>query len=311
MKRSGARSGWQTLASTSCLLLLGGLSCKYDVTLPWAAVDASPRTPDSSFDQSPPSPPDVPTPGPETRPACPGDSWELTAQRTPVQIVVAIDRSAYMQQKNFDSSSKVLAASSALNSLAERHPSSSFMTIWFPGTNCGTSACCASPSYGSGGGRGPDPWGCGGFDAGCPPAPNDSPSHNALKLADDNFHKGTWWPESSVVILITDQNPSCAGESTSDNACNIAVTTADELVRQGVQTFVVVPLSEGRSSTPDCLNKIAKQNAPKFPDTQQPIPARTSQDLSSHLEEMITATEERICRFFLPKDKFVEANQIE
>jgi hypothetical protein len=306
MKPLGARTGRRTLASTSCLLLLAGLSCKYNVTLPWVPDDGSTRAQDSSFDQSPLSSPDLPLHGPEVV-VCPGNNTrELNATRSPAQIIVAIDRSASMQ-KEFDSSTKTQAAVSALSYSIEHHPGLSFPTLWFPGTNCGGPVCCANVLYNPGGGRGnPDvPWVCGPSDAGCQPPSNDSPSHQALRQANANFNNGTWWALNSTLVLITDQNPSCAGESISENSlCNTAITEAGKVAEASVRTFVMVPIADGRSSVPDCLNKIAN----KFPDAQQPIPIRNSQEMRSQLEYIVSGIEEkRSCRFYIQQ----EMDQIE
>jgi hypothetical protein len=299
MPNHGARTLRRTLASTCWFLLLAGQSCKYNVTLPWVAEDASTRVLDSSFDQSPPSPPDVATAGSDAF-ACPGNiTRELVANRIAPQIVVAIDRSASMQQKNFDSGTKTQAAWAALNYSSDRHSSVSFPNMSFPGTNCPVSACCANVSFGPGGGRGSDFYGgCGVFDAGCPPPSSDSPSHSVLKQVNANFGNGASWPPRTTLVLITDQTPSCAIETASD-ACNVANNLAIDIVEQDVRIYVLVPLAEGRGSAPDCLNKIAKQNAPKFPDAQTPILVKTSQELSWHLESIVTGVEERVCHFYV------------
>lgn len=297
MKSHGARRGRRTLASTSWLLLLAGLSCKYDVTLPWTMPeDAKARepvaSPDASFDQAPAPSPDTPTQNSDTR-ACPGGWQDLSAHPNFLQIIVAIDRSANMM-KDFDSAtiSKTQAAWDALSSAIEQHSRISFVPIWFPWpTNCGTFACCASPLP-TGRGSAPDAsLGCLPYEAGCLSSSNDSPSHAALQKA----NAATRYGLTTTVVLITDQNPSCAGDSPESNACDLTSGWLSTLSKQPTRTFVLVPNTDGR--LPDCFNRIAKQNPRDFP-ASQIIPAKTSQELTWQLEKIAKENERGLCRFY-------------
>jgi hypothetical protein len=290
MPNHGARTGRRTLASTSWLLLLAGLSCKYNVTLPWTApVDAKAREPaDTSFDQAPPLSPDTPLANSDTR-GCPGNPQDFYAHPNFVQIVVAIDRSTNML-KEFDSASttKTLAAWTALTSAIDQYSQITFVPIWFPWTNCGPS-CCASSAPGRPGA--PDgSSSCAPYEAGCLSTSNDSPSHSALQKAS----AATKYGLSTTVVLITDQNPSCAGDP-EINACDVTSGWLSSLSKQPTRTFVLVPNTEGR--IPDCFKNIAKQNPRDFP-ASQIIPARTSQELISQLDKIAQENEKGLCRFY-------------
>lgn len=308
MPNHGARTGRRTLASASWLLLLAGLSCKYNVTLPWVPDGARAPMADSSFDQSPPPFPDTPLSGPDgpgpDGPVCTGDKyqeWPLNADQ--VQILVAIDRSNSMLRE-FDSTiPKSQAAWAALNTSAESHPRILFATSFFPWTSCGTMSCCAGyflpPNFLPGPADASS--GCVPSDPGCLPASNDSPSHKALQMAGTyiNSDKGSghWEVHKFILVLITDQAPSCAGDSSpASPPCSSAIDEARKLGNQGVQTFVLFPSADGRSA-PECLSNIARQNAQFFYDSQQLYVAKNSQDLSNRLEEIVYPIEKRLCRF--------------
>ncbi len=302
MTSHGTRTARLLLASTSWLLLTG-LSCKYNVTLPWVPADASQRTPDVSFDLAsspdlPPPSPDSPLPGPDVG-TCPGGRYKTwNATRAFAQIIVAIDRSTSMQ-KDFDSSTKTQTALSALNYLVEHHPGISFSTIWFPWNNCGGPGCCASPVLSPTGKTGPPDasGGCGPFDAGCLPPSPDSPAHQALRKASSYINTKYFRPWNSTVILITDQNPSCASESSSD-ACNAAADQADQLGSElAVRTFVMVP-SDGQKP-PDCLIWMANRNAHNFSDAEQLLTARNAGEMREKLDKIATGIDEKLCLFYV------------
>jgi hypothetical protein len=303
MKPLGARTGRRTLASTSCLLLLAGLSCKYNVTLPWIAEgDASPRVPDTSFDHSPLSSPDTPLPTPDTR-GCLGN-YEIFAHSIPLQIIVAIDRSMSML-KEFDSfPTKAQAAWAALSASSSSHTGISFVPIWFPWTNCGTSCCASTPYSPTGRGGSPDAsYSCGPFEIGCLSSSKDSPSHQALQKA-FTATKVTW---TSTVVLITDQNPSCAGDSPDINECEAASNSLSDLGSQPTRTYVLVPNTDG--DIPDCFSRITKQSSRDFY-APQVSPARNSQDLATQLEAIVTESEKGLCRFYLRDANLPDVDQV-
>jgi hypothetical protein len=308
MKSHGARTGRRLLASTSWLLLLTGLSCKYNVTLPWTAPeDAKARepaaSPDTSFDQAPAPSPDLPIPSPDARPACPNlNNKPLNLERGLAQIVIAIDQSSSMQGR-FDTTTKLQAAVAAVRNSAANHQQMIFQIIWFPGTNCGSAACCATQPRGL-----PEAfWGCGGSDAGCLSSSNESPSHHALETAKIHIGKSYWaW---NTLVLITDQDPKCSGEPSSEAACAAA---REEVAAIGtdsaVKTFVVVPSADGRS--PLCLTNIANQNPRSFSDARDPIVAKNSKEMLDQLERITAAIDNSLCSYY-PKESWIELGQVE
>jgi hypothetical protein len=130
------------------------------------------------------------------------------------------------------------------------------------------------------------------FDAGCPLS-NDSPSHKALNLISSNPDRYLSI-RSSTIVLITDQAPGCASESASDS-CDSAVTEAGNLGKRGIRVFVIVPSSDGRP-TPNCLSRIANENAKSFSDAQHLFQAK---DVSSQLDSIASDHEKRLCSFYV------------
>ena len=307
MTTRGAQPGRKRsrgLASPSWLLVLAGLSCKYDVTLPWVPEDGGSRSSDIVDDQSRPFESDVSeTP---VRSLCHGRGYEelLTSQGM-VQVVVALDRSASMQavQKEFDSTSKAQVAFQTLNQSMARHPRIQFKYSAFPSMpNCG-SVCCASyptyvPSNPGGYGRGGNPDGALGgasFDGGSLPLANDSPSHQALKQARSLFGSDYEFNKWQFVILMTDQNPSCSADTSTVNPCTVAIDEAENLGAMNAQLFVLAPLSEGR--IPDCLSAIANKNARSFPGARdQVVVAKNASELREGFEDIVINIETRLCR---------------
>jgi hypothetical protein len=298
MTSHGARTGRKTalgLANTAWLLILAGFSCNYKVTLPWVPVDASmpgvpvdasTPAPDASMDQMPSASSDTPIFSPDG-PQCRESTRQFSTQR----ILVAIDRSLSMSMpKSFDSTSKMQAAWYAFYEVANAHPKIAFSSSCFPGTTCGGTCC-------------PDGWtnwesghfvksenACGLSDGGFGTS-SDSPSAQLLEQSVAGAAK------FATLVLITDQNPSCAGNTNdAGSLCDMAVAHAITLGKQQVRTLVVVPIADGKP-IPDCLSSIAQKNAASFSDAQQIWSAQNRQSLRSRLENIASDVEKNICRF--------------
>ncbi|MGB8298389.1 MAG: hypothetical protein WCG85_23440 [Polyangia bacterium] len=295
--------------SASWLLALMGLSCTYWVGLPGPAGDAGgdaaetggAQPSDASIDQS--SPGDKPE---SSHPVDCANSLPLRVVRNQVEMIIALSRSSSMQQHSFDSTTRLQAAQQALSVAIGAHPSIQFGLEQFPGsTECGGATCCAdsvsippAPDQPS---SIESQMACASGDASCAVAGTDSPSHQALRKCRDYYaNEGSLGRQSQFVLLVTDQDPTCAGDSsTADSLCASAVAVASQLGARtlGVQTFVVALNSDVSSTV--CLANIAAANASGFSGASQFFTATNQQDLHDGLEAIMALAEASLCQFLL------------
>jgi hypothetical protein len=296
-------------ASLSWLLVLTGLSCiTYHVGLPGPAGDAGTdsvetggaQVPDASVDQSSPSD----KPG-FNRPGECANPRPLWVQANAVEMIIALDRSTSMQRETFASTTRWQAARQAILASTAAHPGIQFDIEQFPSLrDCGGQTCCADwPSV--------QPYhstsieeqlACGLGDAGCPNAGDDSPSHWALHQCREYFNTEGSQGQLQFVLLVTDKDPSCAGDVSTDGLpCDRAVNEASKLGKNlNVQTFVVALNNDGHS--PDCLKQIVSTNALNFSGDLPQLVVATDQDqLSAGFETIMTSVEANLCRFSLSR----------
>ena len=232
-------------ASASWLPVLVGLSCTYSVGLPGAAVDAggSPAGTggvqglDASVDQS--------GAGDRQR-SYPLDGCAypqyLRVLSNTVEMIVALDRSTSMQQHVFDSTTRLQAAQDAIVAATGNHPGIWFGLELFPSsTDCNGASCCAGsvsvqPTFNQSTSI-ETQMACGSGDAGCPTAGDDSPSPSALQQCREYFvAEGSQGGRSSqFVLLMTDQDPTCAADSFADGTpCTSGTNEAGKLGARNV-----------------------------------------------------------------------------
>jgi hypothetical protein len=237
---------------------------------------------------------------------CPNPHYIPLVPNT-VEMIIALDRSTSMQQHAFDSTTtRWEAAQQAILTAIQNHPSIQFGLELFPwSSDCSNgAACCAGQVSVS-----PAPnqstsiatqMACGSGDAGCPIAGDDSPSPLALRQCRDSFaREGFQARLSQFVLLMTDQDPTCAGDVSPDSPCTVAINEASKLGARdvSVQTFVVALNSDAQST--DCLTKIASANAVSFNDSSQFFVATDQTVLGQQLDTIMTLAEANLCRFFL------------
>ena len=321
MKADGAtragRPKGQCLASASWPLVLAGMSCTWPVELPGpVAVEDAGLSPDEtggirSVDASADASVDQASSSDRQRyrgsDDCPNPRYIPLLPNT-VEMIIALDRSTSMQQHAFDSTTtRWQAAQQAILAAIQNHPSIQFGLELFPwSSDCNNGAgCCAGqvsvwpgPNHST---NIATQMACGSGDAGCPIAGDDSPSHLALRQCRESFaREGSQTRFSQFILLVTDQDPTCAGDvSPEGSPCNVAVNEAEKLgVRNvGVQTFVVALNSDVQSTT--CLAEIAAANASSFNDNLQFFAAMDSTVLGQQLDTIMTSVEANLCRFSL------------
>lgn len=298
------------LASASWLSVLVGMSCTHSVGLPGAAGDAGGNadetggllTPDASVDQS----------GAGDRPwsyhpdGC-ANPQQLNVLPNTVEMIVALDRSTSMQQHAFDSTTRLQAAQQAIVATTSAHPGIQFGLELFPSsTDCNGASCCAgsvsvqplpnqSTSIAT-------QMACGSGDAGCSTAGDDSPSPAALQQCRTYFvREGSQGGGSSqFVLLVTDQDPTCATDFFADSSpCAAGTNEASRLGAKnvGVQTFVVA--LNGDPQATSCLVTMAATNASSFSGSSQFFAVTDQQTLRSALDAIAIAAESNLCRFSL------------
>ena len=296
------------LSSAPWLLIFTGLSCiTYPVQLPGVAEDAGPssdttsgaQASDTSFDQF--SSGDKPW---SNRPDECANPHLLGVHSTSVEMIIALDRSTSMQNEAFGSTTRWQAAKQAIVRSTGAHPSIQFDIEQFPTLRdyCGGQTCCAGLVW-------DQPFGptgideqlaCGSGDAGCLTT-DDSPSHEALAKCREHFDGlGSRGNSSWFVLLLTDKDPSCGGDSPGGGwYCNQAVSEAFKLGKNfSVQTFIVALNSDGHS--PDCLQNAAAANASYFTGGAEQLLVATNEDqLSQNLETIMNLAEVNVCRFSL------------
>jgi hypothetical protein len=138
---------------------------------------------------------------------------------------------------------------------------------------------------------------CASGDPGCTVASSDSPSYSALQKCHEWYTNEGQGSSSQFVLLITDQDPTCAGDSSTDaSLCSQAGDEVAKLTKLGVQTFFVSLNSDAQST--NCLASI-----PAGPSTSagnsQFVVATDQADLRAKLEDIMTAAEVNMCRFSL------------
>jgi len=294
-------------ASTSWLLVITGLSCTYHIGLPWVAGDAGgssdetggAQDPDASIDQSSPS---------DRRGFNRGDgcsNFSFNVRQNQVEMIIALDRSTSMQ-KAFGSATRLQAAQEAIVEATGAHPSIQFGLEQFPSSkDCNQGTCC--PGQVS-----PPPaffhsasiqaqLACGSGDPGCQFASSDSPSHLALQKCRQWYADEGQGSASQFVLLITGQDPTCAGDAATDASfCSLAGDEATKLTNLGVQTFIVSLNNDAQST--NCLASIAAASASSFAGNSPQFVAATDQaDLKGKLEAIMTAVEVNVCRFSLTR----------
>jgi hypothetical protein len=305
--RAGRPKG-RCLANSPWLLVLAGMSCAWPVELPGAVAD------DAGGDDGGAggvggvdAAIDLFSPSDRTQfygsDDCPNPRSIRLVPNT-VEMIIALDRSTSMQQHVFDSTTRWLAARQAVEVSTGAHPNIQFGLVQFPSArDCGEQACCAdraslqpyhSTSIDS-------QLACESGDAGCPVVGSDSPSDMALRRCRESFAtEASWQRSSQFVLLITDQDPVCAGDvSTDTTPCGVAIDEASKLGQTlGVQTFLVSLNSDGNST--GCLAKIAAANAANFTgNLEQFVVAPDQQQLGQQIDTIMTSVESNLCRFFL------------
>ena len=292
-------------ASTSWLLVITGLSCTYHIGLPWVAGDAGgssdetggAQDPDASIDQSSPS---------DRRGFNRGDgcsNFSFNVRQNQVEMIIALDRSTSMQRTAFDSTTRLQAAQQAVVASTGAHPGIEFGLEQFPSSKeCYGATCCA-------GGLSIQPapdhaisiqeqLACGSGDPGCTVASSDSPSHSALQKCRELYTIEGQGSSSQFVLLITDQDPTCAGDASTDaSLCSQAGDEVAKLTKLGVQTFFVSLNSDAQSTS--CLASIPAGPSSSAGNSQFAV-ATDQADLKAKLEAIMTAAEVNMCRFSLP-----------
>ena len=224
-----------------------------------------------------------------------------------VEMIVALDRSTSMQQHVFDSTTRLQAAQDAIVAATGNHPGIWFGLELFPSsTDCNGASCCAGsvsvqPTFNQSTSI-ETQMACGSGDAGCPTAGDDSPSPSALQQCREYFvAEGSQGGRSSqFVLLMTDQDPTCAADSFADGTpCTSGTNEAGKLGARnvGVQTFVVALNGDVQATT--CLAGMAAANASSFGGNLQFFSVTDQQGLQSALETIMIAAETNLCRFSL------------
>ena len=315
--RAGRLQG--RLARASWLLVLAG-SCAYKVDLPTAMPvgdaganpDGAAAVPDTSFDQSSPSE--------RTWPGRPdGSCMTQRVVTTPLEMIIALDRSSTMQRQ-FDGTTRLQAAQQAVQELTLNHSSVQFGLEQFPSPrDCNGLTCCAGQISVQ---PAPMPYSstaiknqmtCAPGDSGCPVAGNDSPSHAALNRCCDFFtNEGSWEPFSQFVLLITDRDPSCAGDASSDTSlCAQAMLEASKLRGIGVSVFVVSLNNDIQNTS--CLASIAADPSRSAGNSQFKAVA-DQQQLRDALSAVMDSVEVNACRFrvgFSPSSPPADPKRVE
>jgi hypothetical protein len=291
--------------STSWLLALTGLSCMYRVGLPGLAGDAGGdsvetggvQASDASIDQS--------SPTDKTEFNHPVECWNfrnLSVVQNQVEMIIALDRSTSMQRAAFDSTTRLLAAQQAVVASTGDHPGIWFGLAQFPSSKeCNGATCCAgamsiqpAPNHAT---NIQDQLTCGSGDPGCTVASSDSPSYSALQKCREWYTNEGQASVSQFVLLITDQDPTCAGDSSTDaTLCNQAGDEVAKLAKLGVQTSFVSLNSDAQSM--NCLARIPAGPSTSAGNSQFMV-ATDQADLKAKLEAIMTAVEVNMCRFSL------------
>ena len=293
----------QGLASSSCLLVLAGLSCTRPVYLPSAdsgpadsgtsgARDASVSS-DMTFTKGE-------NPGPYGQDQC-RSYYHLNAAGNAVEMIIALDRSTSMQQHPFDGMTRLQAAQAAIGKATKDHDGIQFGLTLFPWPSCGGGAsCCAGDT---------NPLdnlesqvNCSNADGGCPSFGSDSPSNFALRRCYEYFTKELPSKKATIrfVLLITDKDPACSADASSGfSLCGPAIDAAKQLGQFGVQTFVVSLGSDANSTT--CLQSIAELNASAlyFAGDTQFFWVPNQQQLGQQIDSIMTKVGKNLCRFTL------------
>ena len=128
-------------------------------------------------------------------------------------------------------------------------------------------------------------------------AGNDSPSHLALGKCRDYFdNEGSRERLSQFVLLVTDRDPSCAGDASTDtSSCNDAVAEASKLRKIGVPVFVVSLNNDGQST--GCLTSIAAAGPSNSAGNSQFVAVADQQQLSDALSAIMNSVQANACRF--------------
>lgn len=308
MRATGLTRAGRPPASTSWLLVLTGLSCTYTyhVGLPGPVGDAGgnsdetggAQASDASLDQSSPS-----DRSGFNRPDECANFRHLNVQQNQVEMIVALDRSTSMQKNAFDSTTRLQAAQTALLESIRAHPSIQFGIEQFPSArDCNGATCCAdwvsvppAPYHAT---SIQEQMACGSGDPDCTVASSDSPSHLALQKCRVWFTSEGQGSSSQFVLLVTDQDPTCAGDASTDaSLCSLAGDEAARLKKIGVQVFVVSLNNDAQST--GCLASLAAASPSTSAGNSQFVAATEQADLKGKLEAIMTAVEVNVCRFSL------------
>jgi hypothetical protein len=289
----------QGLASSLCLLVLAGVSCKVPVSLP--SADSGPGDSGKGGVADASMSIDMPSQGEKTGGRYGQDQCNTTyrAVANTVEMIIALDRSTSMQKSSFDGMTRLQAAQMAIGTATKAHDGIGFGLELFPWPSCSGGATC-----------------CGGAptkltnlesqmtcnaDGGCQSVGSDSPSHSALWKCYENLNATfSKKPPVRFVLLITDKDPFCSGDaSTGAPLCAQATDAAWKLAQLGVQTFVL-SLGSDVSSTP-CLQAIAETNAYElYVDSgTQFFAVSNQQQLSQQIDSIMTKAEKNLCWFYL------------
>jgi hypothetical protein len=212
-----------------------------------------------------------------------------------VEMIIALDRSLSMQNSAFDSTTRLQAAIQGIAGAVTGHPRIQVDLELFPGAQgcdgqVGTPVSVQTESRNN-----PSAleklMACGSDSSACPTAGNNSPSHAALQKCRRYFENQTGQGSmSQVVLLVTDQDPTCEGDGASNDwLCTQATGEAARMMRGSVQIFVV---SLGNATSTGCLAAIAAGNAPNG--SSQFVAATGEQQLRTALDAIMEAV---LCRF--------------
>ena len=292
-----------TLVVTVSTLAVG---CRQEIALPEVSVDArvavdGPRgqvvVPQ---DADPPGPDLAPprdvSPRPDTPPPDASEHCEYVSKQDAYfqhpKVIIALDRSASMQERPAAGGmSRLHGVQSVLEPLIKRYQLAlHFGYVEFPITDCFEGRCCAS--------RAVTParetlasikrrWSCELGPASCGSTTKDSPVSEALYSSWQGFDRSDNGVDSRHVLLLTDGEPTCAVNPTSD-ACMRAGQEAARLSGVEVSTTVFGLTEALRTSR--CLADLATLGGSGSPQI-----AATDEELRKALEDKLGTLSAEAC----------------
>jgi hypothetical protein len=137
-------------------------------------------------------------------------------------------------------------------------------------------------------------------DQGCPGSDSqDSPWHFALMGVRDYFRQtksSSWNPDRTILLVTAADEPTCASDTHTSDACSSAKTAANDLCTNYDSRLYLLSVGHNPDAN-SCLSRVSQISSilPPIPNLQTLYPATNANDLNNYLNQLFHAIAKKAC----------------